>query len=119
MVLQSYLSWPYYTIYLIWGVAGFWLGLLKSTCRTYAMDYTPKGKEGATSSSQQLLDSLAGGLAAGIGGMIYSLSTPHIPLPDTISLIWVVSVLAGIFGLVLVISRLRSKAPKCLISSST
>lgn len=109
MVLQSYLSWPYYFIYFLWGLTGFWLGLLKSTCRRYAMEHTPKGEEGATASSKGLLDALSGGLAAGMGGMIYTLSKQDLPLSETVSYVWVLSALVSMLGFTLAILRVKKE----------
>nr|WP_225630004.1 MFS transporter [Cysteiniphilum sp. 19X3-34] len=97
LILQIMLHWPYQLIYLFWGIAGFWLGQIKAASRAYAMLHTPTGKEGSTSSAQGILDSLTGGFAAGLGGMIYQLSTAHnIAIDGTISYVWCLSAIAAL-----------------------
>ena len=108
LIIQTLLHWPYPFIYLFWGMAGFWLGQTKSLVRAYAMLHTKQGAEGATSSAQGVLDSLTGGMAAGIGGMIYNIGTYYnFFLGYTISSIWLLSVISGILMLLIINFRFQ------------
>jgi MFS family permease len=108
LIFQTLFNWSYELLYVFWGMAGFWLGQTKSFLRAYAMLHTKAGTEGATSSAQGVLDSLTGGLAAGLGGLVYNAGNHYkLFLGYTISIIWTFSVVSALLILIIINFRFR------------
>ncbi|ROS05482.1 putative MFS family arabinose efflux permease [Sinobacterium caligoides] len=106
LLLQAWLGWSHLWIYLAWGYMGACLGQLKAAGRACAMEFTQPGQEGSTASAKGVLDALAGGLAAGVAGMIYNIGQQQQwSLTGSVSLVWLVALSVAFLLLPLAWSR--------------
>jgi MFS family permease len=88
---------PLWIICIGWAVTGFGMGFSFNSVVSAAMDFTPAGKEGATSMANGIVASMGIGLAAGIGGAINNHNTfSGGTLEQSLGYIWVIAIAAGI-----------------------
>lgn len=110
MMLQVIENWSYGLIYLLWGLAGFFLGQLKAATRANIMEETQKGFEGQTAKYQGMMNAIIGGFSAGIGGMIHNLGNENgFSLQTSIAVIWGLSLVAGILIFIIAYYRYSKK----------
>ncbi len=100
---------PFWIVYPAWAVGGFGMGLAFNALTTATMEYTEKGKEGATSTVVGIAASLGIGLAAGLGGALYNqMHMADYKLEQALGVIWLITGLVGLFTIWLVLLRFRN-----------
>ena len=97
---------PFWLVYIAWGIGGIGMGMTFNTVVSAAMNFTPEGKEGATSTANGIAGSLSIGLAAGLGGAIAN----HVQffggsLSDALGIIWLMAGVACLACFYIVVRR--------------
>jgi MFS family permease len=101
---------PTWFVFVAWGVAGIGMGIAYNTVVTATMNFTPEGKEGATSTANGMASALSVGLAAGIGGAITNQSEFYgSGLADALAIIWMIAGAACVLSIIIVLARFRAE----------
>ena len=101
---------PNWFVFVAWGVAGIGMGIAYNTVVTATMNFTPEGKEGATSTANGMASALSVGMAAGIGGAITNQSEfSGSGLADALAIIWMMAGAACVLSIIIVLARFRAE----------
>ena len=90
---------PYELAYLAWGLGGFGMGLSYSSISAATLARAEPGREGAATSSLQLVDSLGVALGTGLAGAVVAAHGSGGPeVRAALRIVWIVSVAVALVG---------------------